>query len=66
MRTLHNCHPILLIGILDPRFKNLTLSRFTENKQELKQAIVALMEVYKEFEENETGLCTSSTTLVAK
>ena len=66
MRTLHNCHPILLTGILDPCFKNLTLSRFTENKQELKQAIVALMEVYKEFEENETGLCTSSTTLVAK
>ena len=46
---------------------NLTLSRFTDNEQqELKQAIVDLMEMYKEFEESETGLCTSSTALVTK
>ena len=67
MRTLHTAHPMLLTGILDPRFKNLTLSRFTDNEQqELKQAIVDLMEMYKEFEESETGLCTSSTALVTK
>ena len=67
MRTLHTAHPMLLTGILDPCFKNLTLSRFTDNEQqELKQAIVDLMEMYKEFEESETGLCTSSTALVTK
>ena len=67
MRTLHNSHPMLLTGILDPRFKNLTLSRFTDNEQqELKQSIVELMEMYKEFEENEQGLYASSTALVTK
>ena len=62
LRTLHNAHPMLLTAILDPRFKNLTLSKFTDSEQEqLKQSIVDLMEMYKEFEENETDLHTSPT-----
>ena len=33
LRTLHNEHPMLLTAILDPRFKNLTLSRYTDSEQ---------------------------------
>ena len=31
LRTLHNAHPMLLTAIFDPRFKNLTLSRYTDS-----------------------------------
>ena len=33
LRTLHNAHPMLLTAILDPRFENLTLSRYTDSEQ---------------------------------
>ncbi len=57
LRTLHNAYPMLLTAILDPRFKNLTLSRYTDSEQrELKLSIVELMEMYREFEENESDV----------
>ena len=51
LRTLHSAHPMLLMAILDPRFENLTLSKYTDSEQrELKLSIVELMEMYREFE----------------
>ena len=52
LKELHNAHPMLLTAILDPRFKSLTLSRYTDTEQlQLKQSVTELMEMYKEFEE---------------
>ena len=52
LKELHNAHPMLLTAILDPCFKNLTLSRYTDREQlQLKQSVTELMEMYKEFEE---------------
>ena len=43
---------MLLTAILDPRFKSLSLSRYTDREQlQLKQSVTELMEMYKEFEE---------------
>ena len=53
LKELHNAHPMLLTAILDPRFKSLTISRYTDREQlQLKQSVIELMEMYKEFEED--------------
>ena len=51
LNSLHAGHPMLLTAIIDPRFKNLTLGRYTETEKEtLKKGIIELMEMYKECE----------------
>ena len=60
LNSLHAVHPMLLTAIIDPRFKNLTLGRYTESEQDsLKKGIVELMEMYKVYEEHEHGSQTS-------
>jgi len=54
LSSLHVAHPMLLTAIIDPRFKNLTLSQYTETEQKaLKKGIVGLMEMYKGHEEHD-------------
>ena len=60
LNSLHAAHPMLLTAIIDPRFKNLTLGRYTESEQDsLKKGIIELMEMYKVYEEHEHGSQTS-------
>jgi len=49
LQSLHSAHPLLIGSLLDPRFKNITLSKFKEGEiQTLKNGLIELMEVAKE------------------
>ena len=53
LNSLHSAHPMLLTAIMDPRFKNLTLSKYSETEQEaIKKSILELMEMYKDETES--------------
>ena len=60
LNSLDSAHQMLLTAIINPRFKNLTLGRYTESEQDsLKKGIVEPMEMYKVYEEHEHGSQTS-------
>ena len=48
LRSLHSAHPMLMGSLLDPRFKNITLSKFKEESEtkKLKESLLELMDMY--------------------
>ena len=64
LRSLHSAHPLLIGSLLDPRFKNITLSKFNEGEiKAMKDGLIELMEMVEEqaTEEGSQGTTALST-----
>ena len=64
LQSLHSAHPLLIGLLLDPRFKNITLSKFNEGEMKaLKGDLIELMEMVEEqaTEEGSQGTAALST-----
>ena len=64
LRSLHSAHPLLIGSLLDPHFKNITLSKFNEGEiKALKGSLIELMKMVEEqaTEEGNQGTTALST-----
>ena len=69
LQSLHSAHPLLIGSLLDPRFKNITLSKYNKGEiKVLKDGLIELMEMVEEqaTEEGSHGTtCTITTTTLS-
>ena len=64
LRSLHSAHPLLIESLLDPRFKNITLSKFNEGEiKALKGGLIELMEMKEQATEEGSQGTTALSTL---
>ena len=62
LQSLHSAHPLLIGSLLDPRFKNITLSKYNEGEIKiLKDGLIELMEMVEEQATEEGSHGTTST-----